>query len=107
MPYQFGLHLDGQWQHIEAPRTHFPPCVMRHKNKVLGGRSVRVLPLATKVVKLKEIQPFASDAAGGLRIMYTGAEEGMVINGGLEDQTSGYSANVPFHFIASPPKQPR
>jgi len=43
-----------------------------------------------------EQQPAGS--AGGLRILHTGTVEGLLINGQLEDQASGYSANLPFHY---------
>ena len=30
--------------------------------------------------------------------MHTGSMEGLVISAGLEDQSNGYSTNVPFHY---------
>lgn len=62
----------------------------------LGGHDVTISPHGTKLVELPEIQS-AVDPTGGLEITYQGAPGALVISGGLEDQASGYSANLPFH----------
>jgi hypothetical protein len=77
----------------------------RHNN-VLAEQSVRIAPHVTKVVKLDELQSMPPGTAGGLRILYSGRSDGIFIGGGLEDQTSGYSAILPFQLHASAPPNP-
>ena len=55
---------------------------------------------------LRALEHVAAGSTGGLRVLHTGTEEGLLINGGLEDQSSGYSANLPFHYtFSSAPRQ--
>jgi hypothetical protein len=75
------------------------------QDKPISEQSVHIAPHATKMLKLDELQWVAPGTAGGLRILYSGRGDGMVINGGLEDQTSGYSAILPFHLLGSPPPE--
>ena len=63
-------------------------------NRSLGEYSVTVSPHGTKMVELREVKN-ASSGAGGLRITYDGPEHGLVVNGGLEDLATGYSAEMP------------
>jgi hypothetical protein len=71
-------------------------------NNVLAEQSVQIAPHVTKILKLDELQSMPRGAAGGLRILYSGRSDGIFIGGGLEDQTSGYSAILPFQLHASP-----
>jgi hypothetical protein len=65
------------------------------ESKPLGQHSTTVSPHGTKVVTVQELQS-ALGTNGGLRVTYTGAEEGLVVTGHLQDQSTGYSAAVPF-----------
>jgi hypothetical protein len=65
----------------------------------LERHDVTVSPHGTKVVTLDELQS-AKGNAGGLEITYEGAPGALVVNGGLQDQANGYSANLRFQ---SPP----
>jgi hypothetical protein len=56
--------------------------------------TVTVSPHGMKLVKLRELQTAGSE--GGIRVTYTGGEDTLLINGGLEDQSAGYSASLPF-----------
>jgi|SRR5450432_3035003 len=107
--------VDGMWWKAEAnvggfvalSNTSIAPTEARievtdSENKPLGEHSVRVSAHGTKIVKLAELQGAAAGSAGGMRVMYSGAGDAMLVNGGLEDQTSGYSANLPFHVLAAP-----
>src|SRR5258708_22862113 len=75
------------------------------QTKLLSEQSVHIAPHATKILKLDELQWVAPGTAGGRRILYAGRGDGTVISGGLEDQTSGYSAILPHHLLASPPSE--
>lgn len=68
----------------------------------IGEQDVHLSPHGTKIVQLSAMQSFPVGATGGLQIQYTGPGNAMLLNGGLEDQTSGFSANLPFHFFAMP-----
>lgn len=77
-----------------------------NENNLLAVHAVRVSPHGTKIVPLGALQQAAPGTSGGLRVLHTGTEEGLLINGGLEDQSSGYSANLPFHYRFSSAPQP-
>ena len=72
------------------------------KNVQIGQQSVQVSPHGTKIVQLDVLKSLPAGATGGLQIQYTGSANTMLINGALEDLNSGFSANLPFHFFASP-----
>jgi hypothetical protein len=73
-----------------------------NEGKVLGDYAVRVSPHGTKIVALQALEQVAAGSAGGLRVLHTGSVDGVVINGGLEDQATGYSANLAFHYTFTP-----
>lgn len=76
------------------------------ESKPLEEYRVRVSPHGTKIVALRALEWAAVGSSGGLRVLHTGSMEGLVISAGLEDQSSGYSANLPFHYTFSvPPRQ--
>jgi hypothetical protein len=62
---------------------------------ILGEHLLSVSPHGTKTVSVPELLT-ASSTVGGFRVAYRGSEEGIIINGGLEDEASGYSDIVPF-----------
>jgi hypothetical protein len=59
----------------------------------LGTHTVTISPHGTKIVNLDEMQS-ANTSSGGLRISYDGAEQGLIVNGELEDTSNGYSASM-------------
>jgi hypothetical protein len=72
------------------------------QNKLLGNQTVELSPNSTKLVQLSEIQPMVGGSAGGLKVMYSGPGDGVIMSGGLEDQSTGYSAILPFHLMSPP-----
>lgn len=76
--------------------------VSNDENVQIGQQSVQVSPHGTKIVQLDVLKSLSAGATGGLQIQYTGTASTMLINGALEDLNSGFSANLPFHFFASP-----
>ena len=54
-----------------------------------------ISPHGMKTVDLKELS-FATSRSGGIQVTYTGNTNDLIINGGLEDQSVGYSAVLPF-----------
>src|SRR5258708_5030103 len=81
--------------------------VSDNENNLLGVYTARVSPHGTKIVPLGALEQAAAGTTGGLRVLHTGTEEGLLINGGLEDQSSGYSANLPFHYRFSSAPEPK
>lgn len=65
----------------------------------LATHTVTVSAHGTKIVNLPELQA-APSSGGGIHVLYSGPKDALEINGGLEDQSVGYSANLRF---ASPP----
>src|ERR1700735_5496913 len=61
----------------------------------ISQHKVTVSPQGMKLIKLPELQT-AEAVQGGVRITSSEASDNLVINGGLEDQTTGYSAGIPF-----------
>lgn len=68
--------------------------------QAVGTHTVTVSPHGTKTVNLSELQKLTS--AGGIRVAYTGSDDALIVNGGLEDQTTGYSAIISFGKAPSP-----
>jgi len=68
---------------------------------VLGTHTITVAPKGMETLDPLEIES-PSVTAGGIRISYTGEQDALLINGGLEDVGMGYSANIPF----APPPPP-
>ena len=69
---------------------------------------VTVSPHGTKIVKLNELQ-FAPSLEGGVSVNYQGPKDGLLVNGGLEDPSTGYSATLRLYPASSlqvkPPAQ--
>ena len=57
--------------------------------------NIAVTPHGMKLIKLPELQTTQA-AQGGVRITSSETTDNLVIEGGLEDQTTGYSAAMPF-----------
>jgi hypothetical protein len=72
----------------------------------IGGHTVSISPKGMKVLTLPELQATASKA-GGIRITSTETSTNLVVNGGLEDQQTGYSANIPFTGDLVPAAKPQ
>jgi hypothetical protein len=70
------------------------------RNALLGNHPVTVSPNGTKIVNLSELQSVPG-SAGGIHITYNAPQDSLLINGGLEDQSDGYSATL--RFVAAPP----
>ena len=64
----------------------------------VGEYSIRVSPHGTKTIILDALNTMPAASAGGLRILHSGTMEGLLISAGLESTSSGYSANIPFHY---------
>jgi len=62
---------------------------------VLGTYNVTVTAGGMKMLNLQELQT-ASAGEGGIRVSYVGEPDSLLINGGLEDPSVGYSANLRF-----------
>jgi hypothetical protein len=68
----------------------------------IGQNAVTVSPHGTKMVNLA-LLPQTAGAAGGLRVVYTGSANDLLVSGGLRDDATGYSTNISF---APPPGGP-
>lgn len=64
----------------------------------LAQHSVRISAHGTKSVALKELESAAA-TEGGIRISYAGNPDDLLINGGIQDTNSGYSAGLPFTTV--------
>jgi hypothetical protein len=107
--------VDGMWWKAESNVSGFVALsntssvpadakieVTDSQNGLLSEHNVRVSGHGTKMVELAELQNVKAGSVGGLQVLYSGAGDSMLINGGLEDQTTGYSVNLPFHLLAVP-----
>jgi hypothetical protein len=104
--------LEGLWWKQEANVTGFvaltnPGSRAMNANLVtsdalgnpLSQNSVAVSPHGTKLVDLSSL-PQTAGATGGVRVVYIGSPNDLLVSGGLRDDASGYSANIGF---APPP----
>ena len=55
--------------------------------------TVTISPHGTKLIELNELLS-APTSEGGIRVSYAGSENDLIISGGLQDQTNGYSASL-------------
>jgi hypothetical protein len=69
--------------------------ILDRKGSPVGAYSVNVSPHGTKLVQLGELD-FASSNEGGVRVTYKGPHAALLVSGGLQDQSSGYSAEMAF-----------
>jgi hypothetical protein len=70
--------------------------------KILGEHSLTILPHHTKRLNLGELQRMGEGSSGGLQVTYDGPEGAMMVNGGLEDPSVGYSSHILFVASAEP-----
>lgn len=68
----------------------------------IASHAVTLSPHGTNLVNLDELAAAASGSSGGLRLTYTAGNPSVVISGGLEDQSVGYSAVIPFGLPPQP-----
>ena len=57
--------------------------------------TVSISPHGTKLIELNQLLT-APTSEGGIRVSYSGSENDLLISGGLQDQTNGYSASLHF-----------
>jgi len=65
-----------------------------NEGKVFAKHTVKISSHGTKMVHIQEMQG-VEGLEGAIRVTYGGARDGLVINGGLEDPATGYSAHLP------------
>jgi hypothetical protein len=75
--------------------------VTDNRGAALGTHSISVSPHGTKTVQLSEFQSSPANE-GGIDVSYSGAAGDIEVNGGLQDQSVGYSANLRFTQAPSP-----
>lgn len=68
----------------------------------IASHAITLSPHGTNLVNLDELVAAASGSSGGLRLTYTAGNPSVVISGGLEDQSVGYSAVIPFGLPPQP-----
>ncbi|MGH9511694.1 MAG: Ig-like domain-containing protein [Terriglobales bacterium] len=69
--------------------------VIDNQANSLGQHQVTVSPQGMKLVDLAELAS-ATVTQGGIQIASDATTDNLIVNGGLEDSTVGYSANLPF-----------
>ena len=100
--------VEGMWWKQEANVTGFVTLanttsqplsaevqVSNTQGTSLGQQTVQISPHGMKMVSLDELA-WAATTEGGIRINYTGNATDLLINGGLQDPSVGYSAGMPF-----------
>src|SRR5713226_7033368 len=68
-------------------------------NDAQAGRTIPLRAHATQMLRLEDFADNPSPLAkrvGGIRVQYTGQPGSVQITGGLENDSEGYSANIPF-----------
>ena len=108
-------NFEGMWWKQEANVTGFVALsniteqtinatlkITDDKEGDIGDHTISVSPHGTKVVSLSEL-PTATSTVGGVYLTYTGPENGLVVNGALEDDAVGYSARLPIHVLPQVP----
>ncbi len=68
-------------------------------NEAQAGRTIPLRAHATQMLRLEDFADNPSPLAkrvGGIRVQYTGQPGSVQITGGLENDSEGYSANIPF-----------
>lgn len=107
--------LEGMWWKQEGNVTGFvalsnvsqqPITATVHvtgsANDAIGDHVVSLSPHGTKLVNLPELLSSGSDR-GGVAVSYDGVDQGLIINGGLEDESVGYSAHLPIQPLPIAP----
>lgn len=68
----------------------------------IAQHAVTISPGGMKIVDLSELNN-TNGISGGLTVTYNGMSSDLIVNGGLEDQSTGYSANIPFAETSNTP----
>src|SRR5579864_2456180 len=63
------------------------------QRNVLGEHDVVVSPHGTKLINLGELR--SAGSSGGIQVSADGDQNALIINAGLQDQATGYSASMP------------
>lgn len=79
--------------------------VIDSSNTAIADHSVTVISHGTTIVLTPELSS-TSSLYGGVTISYSGLEGDIIVNGGLEDPETGYSANIPLAHSPAPPSVP-
>jgi len=69
--------------------------VTDNRGTALGTHGISVSPHGTKIVQLSELQSSPANE-GGIDVSYVGLAGALEVNGGMEDLSVGYSANLRF-----------
>jgi hypothetical protein len=101
--------IDGMWWKQEANVTGFVALANTTTQTLnvnldvsddtgvrISQHTATISPHGAKILNLHELLS-AKSSDGGIRITYTGRPTDLIVNGGLEDIGSGYSANIPFN----------
>jgi hypothetical protein len=76
------------------------------QGRSIGDHRLTVSPHGTKTLRLSELNR-ADEVAGGIQVSYTGDQDALSVNGGLQDQASGYSAGIQFIPTPAPSEDTR
>lgn len=79
-----------------------------HAGNSANPQQVTLAPHSTQMLTLEALDANASapdNHAGGIRVEYQGQQGAILVNGGLANESEGYSANIPFwvHDMSSAP----
>jgi len=104
--------FDGLWWHRDAGVTGFvglanrTPVSVQVSVQVIGAGGAAIAPQtivlpghSTQLLSLDDIAatlPRNQSLMGGLHVVFTGKSSDVMISGGLENQSEGYSALIPF-----------
>lgn len=70
-----------------------------HSGNSANPQQVTLAPHSTQMLSVAELDANAPDnRAGGIRVEYQGQGGAILVNGGLANESEGYSANIPFWF---------
>ena len=108
--------LEGMWWKHEAnvtgfvtlSNTSYRPITATLQTSDSMGRAfaihnVTISSNGTKIVQMTELDSI-SQTEGGLRVIYTGPQNALIVNGGLEDASVGYSVNMHLFPAQANPK---
>lgn len=72
-----------------------------HPGNSAGSQQISLAPHSTQMLNLEALGASVStpdNRAGGIRVEYQGQQGAILVNGGLTNESEGYSANIPFSF---------
>jgi hypothetical protein len=110
--------IEGVWWKQEAKVTGFMALANTTSNILtaivnvnddngtsIGQHAVTLAPHGTKMLDLNELAS-TPNSVGGIRVSYAGAATDLLVNGGLEDASTGIRRPFPLHQLL-PPAPPR